>query len=66
MVATNFSHANLEYSDFGKNLLADANFSHANLTHAYFYEANMTRAIMTDAKFCHTRMPNGTINDSGC
>ena len=36
------------------------------LTEAYLSGADLEGANLTETKFCETKMPNGTIDNSGC
>ena len=68
---TSFNGSNLSYAQFGYANLNDANLSNADLTGAYMYGANlsganMTGATLTNIQYCHTVMPNGTVNNTNC
>ena len=56
LVFTNLSGANLSGAD-----LSEANLFYTNLSAADLEGANLTETI-----FCETKMPNGTIDNSGC
>ena len=63
----NLSRANLRGAD-----LTGVNFTRANLSGACLVDADFTGATFANntnlynAIFCNTRMPDGSINDSGC
>ena len=63
----NLSRANLRDAD-----LTGVNFTRANLSGACLVNADFTDATfanstnLSNAIFCNTRMPNGSINNSGC
>ena len=51
--------------------LSEANLSGTDLTEAYLFYTNLSAADLegvnlTETKMCETKMPNGTINNSGC
>jgi uncharacterized protein YjbI with pentapeptide repeats len=43
-----------------------ANFENADLSHATLRGADTYQTRFGGAKFCHTTMRNGSINNSGC
>jgi hypothetical protein len=70
-IAGDFSGSDLRGANFTGAHLALANFQGADLGGACLVDANLREADLaaTDlggAIFCRTRMPDGTINDSGC
>ena len=68
----NLFYANLSGADLRRTNLSGANLSGTNLAGAYLFRANLSGATLegarnlSDAIFCNTTMPDGTINDSGC
>ena len=46
--------------------LSKTDFRHANLTRADLRGTNLSTARLGYATFCETRMPNGTLNNTGC
>jgi hypothetical protein len=61
LLAVEFYGAVIPYAN-----LSGANFSRADLTGASLFKSVVTGANFTDATFCHTTMPDGSINNSGC
>jgi len=68
-------HCNLEGSTLSGSLrgahLKGANLTGADLTDADLTDANLTDAetsytVWNDAKFCRTKMPNGTVKNRDC
>jgi hypothetical protein len=60
----NFEKANLGGSDMSTTTLVGASFKGANLTNANFIGAE--EANLAGAKRCNTKLPNGSIDNSGC
>ena len=46
--------------------LTEAYLSGADLNEVNLSAADLEGANLTEAKFCETKMPNGTIDNSGC
>jgi uncharacterized protein YjbI with pentapeptide repeats len=63
---SNLSKANLQDADASGAKLNSANLGGACLVDANLTGATTGSANFTGAIFCRTRMPNGTINNSGC
>jgi Pentapeptide repeats (8 copies) len=66
LTSSQFAGVNFAYAN-----LTDANLRGAQLLGAYFRGANLTGADLAQAHlhktyFCHTTMPDGTINNSDC
>lgn len=71
LVDINFSGAVAERANFtGADLtsatMAGGNFARANFTDADLTGADTAGAGFGNAIFCHTIMPNGSINDRNC
>ena len=71
LAGQNFSRSNLSGASLAGATLTSANFNQANLQNACLVDADLTGATLTNANlrgaiFCRTRMPNGSINNSGC
>ena len=62
----NLTSANLRKADASGAKLTNANLSKVCLVDADLTGANFTGANTSGAIFCRTRMPNGSINNSGC
>jgi uncharacterized protein YjbI with pentapeptide repeats len=60
------SEAHLHGADLSHANLHSARFHNAHLHDANLHNADVRRASFTGAKFCHTTMANGSINDSDC
>ena len=65
------SEANLEGANLTQAKMYGANLYRSNLRNVKLLSANLTGANLTDAKldgaiFCHTIMPDGKENNSGC
>lgn len=75
-VGTDLSGANLSGSRLGSADFTGADLSGANLSNVQGGSANFTDATLlgantsgwrpANAVFCHTIMPNGDVNDTGC
>jgi hypothetical protein len=63
---SNLSKANLQDADASGAKLNSANLGGACLVDANLTGATTGSANFTGAIFCRTKMPNGTINNSGC
>ncbi len=50
----------------GQGLWAGINFADADLTGAHFYGGDGQPADISQARFCRTLMPNGSINNRDC
>ena len=46
--------------------LTDAYLSGADLNEVNLSAADLAGANLTETKFCETKMPNGTMDNSGC
>ena len=71
LVFTNLSGADLSdaylfYTNLSTADLSGANLSGADLNEVNLSAANLEGANLTETKMCETKMPNGTINNSGC
>jgi DNA-binding beta-propeller fold protein YncE len=62
----NLTGANFRGADISGANLGGANLGRACLVDADLTGANLGGARLGGAIFCHTRMPDGTLNDSGC
>jgi hypothetical protein len=67
----NFQGADLSSANFTEAQMAEANFQGADLggsclVGANLLGANLDGADLDGAVFCHTLMPDGSFNDSGC
>lgn len=62
----NLSGANLTDANLTKTTLTKANLFDANLTGANLTGANLNGAYLNGTVFCGTKMPDGSINNSGC
>jgi hypothetical protein len=68
----NAQGANLSHTNFTDAQMAEANFQGADLGGACLVGANLLEAVidnstsLKNAIFCHTLMPDGATNDSGC
>ena len=63
---TNLSGANLSGASLISTNLSGADLSGADLNEVNLSAANLKGANLTETKMCETKMPNGTINNSGC
>ena len=61
LTAAYLSGTDLVFTD-----LSGANLSGADLNEVNLSAANLEGANLTETKMCETKMPNGTINNSGC
>lgn len=74
LTGTSFRNANLTRADFrvvgftpvSEVGLEGTDFTGANLTEATFEGASLKGALMEQAKFCKTTMPDGTISNRDC
>ena len=60
------TEAYLFYTNLSAADLSGANLSGADLNEVNLSGVNLEGANLTETKFCETKMPNGTINNSGC
>ena len=60
------SEANLFYTNLSAADLSETNLSGADLNEVNLSAADLEGANLTETKFCETKMPNGTIDNSGC
>jgi uncharacterized protein YjbI with pentapeptide repeats len=65
-VGANFYGANLEAAQFVGADLTDADLRWTSLLGTNFTDANMSGARFDGAIFCHTIMPDGSVNDENC
>ena len=61
-----FTSANLCGADLSGTDLASTDFTSAVLTRADLRGTNLPKAIVADAVFCRTRLPDGRLDNSGC
>jgi hypothetical protein len=61
-----FASANLCGTDLRGANLQRTDFTTANLTRVDFRGTNLSTARLDLATFCQTRLPNGTLDNSGC
>jgi uncharacterized protein YjbI with pentapeptide repeats len=66
LMYANFAGANLNDASLAFADMPGANPGGANLTGATLDDALDTGANYGGATFCHTTVPNGTVNNSGC
>lgn len=66
VTGANFTQARLRGADLRSANLSYANLYEANLLDANFEGANLAGANLVEARFCNTRMPDGTIRNSDC
>lgn len=64
--AANLSHADLRAANLRYVDLREANLRNADLGYANLTGANLSGAELTGTSFCHTTMPDGNTNNSGC
>ena len=62
----NLTEADLTQADLNGANLSGANLTNAKLTSAHLGTANLSKANLTQTIFCTTKMPDESINDSGC
>jgi hypothetical protein len=60
------SHANLSQAVASHANLSHANLFHTDLSHADLHSADLTDANLSHTRFCHTTMPDGHVDNSGC
>ena len=65
-VGANLYGANLEAAQFVRADLTDADLRWTSLLGANFTDADMSGAKFDGAIFCHTIMPDGSVNDENC
>ncbi len=63
---SNLSHTNLTGAQMAQANLQGVDLGGACLVGANLLEADLAGADLDGAIFCHTTMPDGTTNDSGC
>ena len=65
-VYSNCSWADLVGVNLGKEDLSGLDLSKADLSQANLIRANLIATKLDGAILCHTTMPNGKENNSGC
>ncbi len=58
--------ANLDSADLSNANLQNANLQNANLQNANLWNTELSKAMIDQANFCNTTMPDGSINNEDC
>ena len=66
LIKVNLQNADLSGANLRNSDLSGAYLRESNLTNADLSQAKFTDAITTNAVFCLTTMPDGSINNSDC